>query len=149
VVEYNSVIWSPSSVRDIKTVERVERRFTKRLPALRNVPYDKRLEGLYGESNVHVTDDVTWPRKVKVLYSVHGVGVTTKLYLTMFTYLLTYTIHGDLPAVPSRTTSAVIVGCCVGVCRHCIRSDNTRSQPDFVLSTQTDIPILHETQRSS
>ena len=59
MVEYNSVIWSPSSVRDIKTVERVERRFTKRLPALRNVPYDKRLEGLYGESNVHVTDDVT------------------------------------------------------------------------------------------
>ena len=34
IVEYNSSIWSPSSVGDIKSVERVQRRFTKRLPGL-------------------------------------------------------------------------------------------------------------------
>jgi len=31
VVEYNSIIWSPSTARDIDAVESVQRRFTKRL----------------------------------------------------------------------------------------------------------------------
>jgi len=36
IVEYNSAIWSPSTVRDIEVVERVQRRFTRRLPRLRH-----------------------------------------------------------------------------------------------------------------
>ena len=39
IVEYNSVIWSPYSVRDITAIESVQRRFTKRLPGLSNMPY--------------------------------------------------------------------------------------------------------------
>jgi len=35
MVEYNSVIWSPSTVRDIELIERVQRRFTKRLPGFK------------------------------------------------------------------------------------------------------------------
>ena len=35
IVEYNSVVWSPSSAHDIDAVERVQRRFTKRLPGLK------------------------------------------------------------------------------------------------------------------
>ena len=31
------------------------------------VPKDHQYETAYGESNVHVTDDVTWPRKVKLV----------------------------------------------------------------------------------
>ena len=31
LLEYNSVVWSPQSVQDIELVERVQRRFTKRL----------------------------------------------------------------------------------------------------------------------
>jgi len=35
VVEYNSIISSPSTARDIDAVESVENRFTKRLPTLK------------------------------------------------------------------------------------------------------------------
>ena len=31
LVEYNSVIWSPSTMKDISALESVQRRFTKRL----------------------------------------------------------------------------------------------------------------------
>ena len=31
IVEYNSIIWSPATVRDIDSLESVQRRFTKRL----------------------------------------------------------------------------------------------------------------------
>ena len=43
----NSVIWSPTTVRDIEAVEQVQRRYTKRLPGLRNMSYDKHLKYLY------------------------------------------------------------------------------------------------------
>jgi len=46
IVEYNSVIWSPSTVRNIEVVERVQRRFTKRQPGLRHMSYDKHLKHL-------------------------------------------------------------------------------------------------------
>jgi len=39
LVEYNSIIWSPVTKQDIETVEKVQRRFTKRLHGLRNVSY--------------------------------------------------------------------------------------------------------------
>jgi len=40
------LFWSPSTVRDIEAVERVQRRFTKRLPGLRNTSYKNRLKFL-------------------------------------------------------------------------------------------------------
>ena len=42
MVEYNSVIWSPSTVhvRHIELIERVQRRFTKRLPGFKTYCYD-------------------------------------------------------------------------------------------------------------
>ena len=43
IVEHNSVIWSPYTARDIDAVESVQRRFTKRLPTLSNMPYNDRL----------------------------------------------------------------------------------------------------------
>jgi len=46
VVEYNSIIWSPATVRDIDSLESVQRRFTKRLPGLKNLNYYDRLERL-------------------------------------------------------------------------------------------------------
>jgi len=46
IVEYKSPTWSPSSVGDIESVERVQRRFTKRLPGLRNMSYDQRFKFL-------------------------------------------------------------------------------------------------------
>ena len=46
IVEYNSPIWSPSSVNDIESVKRVQRRYTKRLPGLRNMSCDQHLKFL-------------------------------------------------------------------------------------------------------
>jgi len=46
LVEYNSVIWSPSTVKDISALESVQRRFTKRLHGLKNCTYQERLKSL-------------------------------------------------------------------------------------------------------
>jgi len=46
LLEYNSTIWSPHYSYDIDAVERVQRRFTKRLPGLSNYTYNERLSFL-------------------------------------------------------------------------------------------------------
>jgi len=46
LLEYNSVIWSPSLKRDIALLEHVQRRFTKRLPGLKDHTYDECLKRL-------------------------------------------------------------------------------------------------------
>ena len=43
ILEYNSIIWSPSLVRDIEQLEKVQRRFTKRLRGMKSLSYNKRL----------------------------------------------------------------------------------------------------------
>jgi len=40
LVEYNFVIWSPSTMKDISALESVQRRFTKRLHGLKNCKSD-------------------------------------------------------------------------------------------------------------
>ena len=40
IVEYNSIIWSPSTAHDIDAVESVQLRFTKRLPTLNTIQYN-------------------------------------------------------------------------------------------------------------
>jgi len=37
ILEYNSTIWSPSFVRDIEQLEKVQRRFTKRLRGMKSL----------------------------------------------------------------------------------------------------------------
>ena len=44
LVEYCSSVWSPHYVKDIKSIETVQRKFTMRLTGLWNVPYAERLE---------------------------------------------------------------------------------------------------------
>jgi hypothetical protein len=46
LLEYNSVVWTPVLKCDIDCVERVQRRFTKRLPGLHNLTYAERLNKL-------------------------------------------------------------------------------------------------------
>jgi len=41
-LEYNTVIWSPSLKCDVTAVDKVQRRFTKRLPGFRNLSYAER-----------------------------------------------------------------------------------------------------------
>jgi len=44
LLEYNSLIWSPSLKQDIALLEQVQRHFTKRLPGLKDHSYDERLK---------------------------------------------------------------------------------------------------------
>ena len=43
-MEYNSVVWSPDLKRDIEAIEKVQRRFTKRLAGLKKLSYGQRLK---------------------------------------------------------------------------------------------------------
>lgn len=43
ILEYCSVVWCPYYVKDIEVLEKVQRRFTRVLPATRHLTYDKRL----------------------------------------------------------------------------------------------------------
>ncbi len=43
LLEYASVIWSPSIRQEIELIESVQRKFTKRIPGLRNLTYEDRL----------------------------------------------------------------------------------------------------------
>jgi len=46
LLEYNSVVWSPSLKRDVILIEQVQRRFTKRLCGYWDLPYVERLKRL-------------------------------------------------------------------------------------------------------
>ena len=46
ILEYCSPIWTPSTVKDITSIESVQRRFTKKLPDLFYCSYDARLQKL-------------------------------------------------------------------------------------------------------
>ena len=43
ILEYCSEVWSPYLIKDIKTLKRVQRRFTRFLPCLRDLSYEDRL----------------------------------------------------------------------------------------------------------
>jgi len=45
LLEYTSSVWSPYLLKDIKRVESVQRRFTKRLCGMSNLSYASRLKG--------------------------------------------------------------------------------------------------------
>ena len=66
LLEYNSVIWSPSTIYDIETIERVQRRFTKRLHGLHSLPYKLRLQCLNLQSLEHhrLLTDLIWCYKI-------------------------------------------------------------------------------------
>jgi len=46
LIEHDSVIWSPYTVKDIELIESVQRPFTKRLPGFNILPYAERLKRL-------------------------------------------------------------------------------------------------------
>lgn len=50
IVEYNSSIWSPTLMKYIDMIERVQRKFTKRLPGMKNKTYFQRMSALDIES---------------------------------------------------------------------------------------------------
>ena len=50
IVEYNSSIWSPTLKKYIDMIERVQRKFTKRLPGMKDKTYFQRMSTLHLES---------------------------------------------------------------------------------------------------
>ena len=46
ILEYASPVWSPHFTKDIDSLERVQRRFTKSFHNLRSLPYSTRIERL-------------------------------------------------------------------------------------------------------
>jgi len=66
LVEHNSVVWSPSTLRDIDAIESVQRRFTKRLPGLYSVSYTDRLKRLHLQSLElrRLITDLIWCYKI-------------------------------------------------------------------------------------
>ena len=42
ILQFNTVVWSPQLKGDIHTIEKVQRRFTKRLPGCSNLTYAER-----------------------------------------------------------------------------------------------------------
>ena len=50
LLEYASVVWNPSLKKHIDQIERVQRQFSKRIPALADLPFLRRLERLNLES---------------------------------------------------------------------------------------------------
>jgi len=66
LLEYNSIIWCPHHKTDMVLVEQVQRRFTKRLYGLRELPYDESLSTL----NLHSLElrrlqfDLVWCYKI-------------------------------------------------------------------------------------
>jgi len=49
LLEYNSPVWSPHLLKDINLIEKVQRRFTKRLPGMSDLSYGDRLSALATE----------------------------------------------------------------------------------------------------
>ena len=46
ILEYCSVVWNPHLIKDINAIEKVQRRFTKRLAGMNGLPYEQRLTKL-------------------------------------------------------------------------------------------------------
>ena len=66
LLEWNSVIWSPSIIHDIEMIERVQRRFIKTLHGLHSLSYKLRLLCLNVQSLEHrrLLTDLIWCYKI-------------------------------------------------------------------------------------
>ena len=74
---YNSVVWSTQGKEDIECIERVLRRYTKRLPGLKSYPYKVRLKRLNLTTlelrRLHI--DLVWCYKID--FALVDVSLTT------------------------------------------------------------------------
>jgi len=72
LLEYNSVIWSPRLKCDIEAIERVQRRFTKRLPGYHKYSYSERLRLLQLPSleTRRLQNDLIWCYKIVFRYTI-------------------------------------------------------------------------------
>jgi len=66
LLEHNSIVWSPNKIQDIEEIERVQRKFTKRLKGYNRYSYEERLKRLNLQSlelrRLH--NDLVWTYKI-------------------------------------------------------------------------------------
>jgi len=68
LLEYASCVWSPHLITDIQRLERVQRRFTKRLRGLSILTYKDRLQvlGLQSLESRRLQSDLTYRLHIKL-----------------------------------------------------------------------------------
>jgi hypothetical protein len=80
ILEYASVIWSPYQVNEMNELESVQRRFTKRIAGLCDLPYIERLNRLQLESlEIRLRIDLLFTYEVLA-------GLTSVDWKSMFTF---------------------------------------------------------------
>jgi len=106
LLEYNTVVWSPCLIQDIEAVERVQRKFTKRLPGLYNYSSVDRLKRLELQSlelrRLHL--DLIWC--YKVVFECVNVNMSDPPQLNSYTRTRghQYKLYKPLSSHSSRAT---------------------------------------------
>ena len=80
-LEYGNVIWGPHYKGDMKAIEKVQKRATKIVPSLENLPYVGRLETRNLPSLVYRRKRGDMMMRLKMMSK--QVNVDTKTYFTM------------------------------------------------------------------
>ena len=96
LLEYNTIIQNPSLKKYIDLIENVQRKFTKRVPGLENLPYEERLGRLNIESL-----EIRRLRSDLVYYHKIFLGVTPHAVSNFFTI--------RIPASPLRRSTSSII----------------------------------------
>ena len=75
ILEFSSVIWNPLLKQGVVKVESVQRRFTKRLKGLHNLPYTTRLSNLGVTVCTVVVLKLIYLRATKLLIIMHALSL--------------------------------------------------------------------------
>jgi len=103
LLEHNTVIWSSHLTCTIEATERVQRRFTKRLPRLNNFTYSEKLHRLgIPTLDVRMRSDLTWCYKI----TFGCINVTTTEFLMRRS---TSTIWGHICNCTNNIQAALLV----------------------------------------
>ena len=71
-LEYASQIWNPHLIRDIQTLEKVQRRATKLVPELQHLSYDDRISALNLPSLLYRRRRIDMITVFKIVYGLEG-----------------------------------------------------------------------------
>ena len=76
-LEYSNAVWSPRYIKDKKLMERVQRRATKLIPDLKELPYETRLKKLQLPSLYYRRGDMI--EVYKYMYNIYDVDTSSLL----------------------------------------------------------------------